>query len=139
MYEYYTTPVEPQERVRTMETLNMSERFTTTTDDVYEVYIKRKDVKHKWIQTEDFDQGNDGLLIRFSSLTLANDSSLRVWKAHFCLNRIHSSPFFLLISFPTIFKANPSPKSQTERQTPERVFIIYVLILKCISAFICSI
>ena len=61
VYEYYTTPVEPQERVRTMETLNMSERSTTTTDDVYEVYIKRKDVKHKWSQTEDFDQGSDGL------------------------------------------------------------------------------
>ena len=66
MYQYYTTPVEPQERVRTMETLNMSERFTTTTDDVYEVYVKRKDVKHKWIQTEDFDQGSDGLNFNIS-------------------------------------------------------------------------
>ena len=42
-----------------METLNMSVRSTTTCpDDVYEAYVKPKDVKHKWIQTEDFDQGN---------------------------------------------------------------------------------
>ena len=66
MYEYYTTPVEPQERVCAMETLNMKERFTTTTDDVYEVYFKRKDVKHKWTQTEDFDQGSDGLKFNIS-------------------------------------------------------------------------
>ena len=49
-----------------METLNMKERFTTTTDDVYEVYFKRKDVKHKWTQTEDFDQGSDGLKFNIS-------------------------------------------------------------------------
>lgn len=51
------TPPEPQERVRTMETLNMSVRSTTTADDVYEPYVKPKDVKHKWVQTENFDQG----------------------------------------------------------------------------------
>ena len=51
-----------------METLNMSKRSTTTTDDVYEVYIKRKDVKHKWSQTEDFDQGSDGLKFNISKL-----------------------------------------------------------------------
>ena len=59
VYEYYTTTPEPKERVRTMETLDMSMRSTTTTtDDVYQAYVKPKDVKHKWIQTEDFDQGN---------------------------------------------------------------------------------
>jgi hypothetical protein len=99
VYEYYTTPVEPQERVRTMETLNMSERFTTTTDDVYEVYVKRKDVKHKWIQTEDFDQGSDGLLIGFSSLTLANDRFFFEGLESPFLPESHGSqPFFLLIS-----------------------------------------
>ena len=56
VYECYTTPPEPKERVRTMETLSMSVRPTTTTDDVYEAYVKPKDVKHKWIQTEDVDQ-----------------------------------------------------------------------------------
>lgn len=58
VYEYYLTPPEPQERTRTMETLQMSVRSTTTTDcsDVYEAYVKPKDMKHKWIQTEDFDQ-----------------------------------------------------------------------------------
>jgi hypothetical protein len=42
-----------------METLNMSVRSTTgCPDDVYEAYVRPKDVKHKWIQTEDFDEGN---------------------------------------------------------------------------------
>ena len=42
-----------------METLQISVRSTTTAEcsDVYEAYVKPKDVKHKWIQTEDFDQG----------------------------------------------------------------------------------
>ncbi|XP_028407401.1 gamma-aminobutyric acid type B receptor subunit 2-like isoform X2 [Dendronephthya gigantea] len=53
--EFYTTPPEPQERVRTMETLNISMKTTTTTEDVYEAYVKPKDVKHKCIQTEDFN------------------------------------------------------------------------------------
>jgi hypothetical protein len=39
-----------------METLQMS---TTTANgsDVYEAIVKPKDVKHKCIQTEDFEQG----------------------------------------------------------------------------------
>ena len=61
VYEYYLTPPEPQERTRTMETLQMSVRSTTTADgcDVYEAYVRPKDVKHKWIQTEDFEQGRE--------------------------------------------------------------------------------
>ena len=57
MLEYFVTPAEPQERIRTIETLNMSVRSTSTSDDVYEAYVKPKDVKDKWVQTEDFDQG----------------------------------------------------------------------------------
>ena len=52
-------PSEPQQRTRNMESLQISVRSTTTAEssDVYEAYVKPKDVKHKWIQTEDFDQG----------------------------------------------------------------------------------
>ncbi|XP_028407396.1 gamma-aminobutyric acid type B receptor subunit 2-like [Dendronephthya gigantea] len=64
VYEYYLLPPEPQERTRTMETLQMSMTSTTTTEasDVYEVYVKTKDVKHKWIQTDDFEEVNSGLI-----------------------------------------------------------------------------
>ena len=56
VYEYYLTPPAPAELTRTMETLQMS---TTTANgsDVYEAIVKPKDVKHKCIQTEDFEQG----------------------------------------------------------------------------------
>jgi hypothetical protein len=66
-------PPETQERTRTMESLQVSVRSSTTADtsDVYEAYVKPKDVKHKWIQTEDFEQGrkkmikkNDFLILR---------------------------------------------------------------------------
>ena len=57
MYEYYKSSSQPQERVRTMETLNMSMTSMITADDVYEAYVKPKDVKDKWTQTDNFDQG----------------------------------------------------------------------------------
>ena len=41
-----------------METLNMSVKSCTTAEDVYEAYVQPKDVKHKWIQTEDIDTGS---------------------------------------------------------------------------------
>jgi hypothetical protein len=62
-------PPEPQERTRNMESLQMGVRSTTTTEgsDVYEAYVKPKDVKHKWIQTEDFDQGIERIYNFFDS------------------------------------------------------------------------
>ena len=57
MYEYYKSFSKPQERVRTMETLNMSMTSMTASDDVYEAYVKPKDVKEKWTQTDNFGQG----------------------------------------------------------------------------------
>ena len=62
-------PSEPQERTRNMESLQMGVRSTTTTEgsDVYEAYVKPKDVKHKWIQTEDFDQGIERIYNFFDS------------------------------------------------------------------------
>ena len=84
VYEYYTSPPEPKERVRTMETLNMSVRSMTTTDDVYEAYVKPKDVKHKWVQTEDFEQGNG----QFSR----DDYKY--------MRRVYKSPNHVLINYP---------------------------------------
>ena len=63
MLEYYfTTPV-PQERTRTIETLRTS-MYSTTSEmgDVYEAFVKR-DVKHKWTQTEAVDQSNQEGLV----------------------------------------------------------------------------
>ena len=41
-----------------MEMLNVRVKPCTTAEDVYEAYIQPKDVKHKWIQTEDIDPGS---------------------------------------------------------------------------------
>ena len=41
-----------------MEALDVSARSTMTTVDVYEAYLKPKDVSHKWVQTEDFVKCN---------------------------------------------------------------------------------
>ncbi|CAB3996723.1 gamma-aminobutyric acid type B receptor subunit 2-like isoform X1, partial [Paramuricea clavata] len=57
VYEYYLAPPAPAELTRTMETLQMS-ATTANGSDVYEAIVKPKDVKHKCIQTEDFEQGN---------------------------------------------------------------------------------
>ena len=58
------TPSESQERVRTADALGMRVN-PTTADDVYEPYVKPKDVKDKWVQTENFDQGK----VLYSTLT----------------------------------------------------------------------
>ena len=58
---YYTTSPEPQERVRDMDTLQPHIRSRGETDfcDACKSYATRRDFKHKWVQTEDFDQGKN--------------------------------------------------------------------------------
>ena len=70
-------PPEPQERTRNMDSLQMGVRSTTTTQvsDVYEAYVEPKDVKHKWIQTEDFDQGIERI---YNFFTLHANSDARI-------------------------------------------------------------
>ena len=57
MYQYYHTASKGQ--IRTLETMEMNPGNTASNSlDVFEAHVKKKDVKHKGIQTETFENGN---------------------------------------------------------------------------------
>ena len=102
VYEYYLTPPEPEERIHTMETLQMSARSTSTMDtsDVYEAYVKPKDVKNKWIQTEKIEEGKRS--------NLESNCIPKIIK-HTCLIKL---PIFKSLIVTCSCMVQPSPTNQ---------------------------
>jgi hypothetical protein len=71
-----------------MENLQMGVR-PAADFDAYEVYVKPKDVKHKWIQTEDFDQGIERIYNFDSASKFGSSNHLKMYNTRLLFTYLH--------------------------------------------------